>query len=486
MISTKLNGRIGNQMFQYVITRIVALKHNYQFNIPVNGFLPINFFPNLDMGVPNFDENQVYIENNEQRYDPTVLNVNDNTLLIGFWQTEKYFSGYEKQIKEWFHVDNLDIDNIDNICFIHFRGGDYKNSNQFLPKEYYDLAKSRMLSENPNMIFHVITDDIDLAKETFKNDIIIENSNDLFDFRVLKSAKYLIISNSTFSWWAGWLNDNKKLILAPEKWYNFKKETDVWFPYDIYTPKFEYVLSHEYLKKKKKISIIMQSYLVEYNNRTDLANKFRRAVNSFLKQDYDYCELVIVSDGCEQTTNIYFEEYRKYENIKFVFLDKKNAKNMYEISKGITYWRGFPRNVGIGAADGDIIAYIDADDFILPNFASSIIKAYENNPDKDWMVNMTWYESILGNWINTDMSWAIEIDGLPSKWIEVWPSDDVLPMSTWTTSHKSTINVKWEDTSNISDDSTFVEKLITLYPNYGKHYDPIYAYCHTYDELYDI
>lgn len=71
MISTELNGRLGSQMFQYVITRIVALKHNYQFNIPVNGFQPINFFPNLDMGVSNFVEKLITLyPNYGKHYDP--------------------------------------------------------------------------------------------------------------------------------------------------------------------------------------------------------------------------------------------------------------------------------------------------------------------------------------------------------------------------------------------------------------------------------
>lgn len=239
-----------------------------------------------------------------------------------------------------------------------------------------------------------------------------------------------------------------------------------------------------------KVSVVMQSYLGGYNNaRKDPEDKLRRAINSFINQncrDYEY-ELVIVSDGCQKTLEIYNNEYRHIPNIKFVYLDKKSGHRMYGVDgDGNRWWRGFPRNIGIGAAEGEIIAYLDSDDMLSQDFISILIQRHNENPDKDWLWNHTWIGMVQDCWTDTNFDWAYDIDGLPGKWTGVWIPDDKGMMTTWLISHKATTIVKWADTVNVSDDSTFVAKLIEKYPNYAKHIDPIYIYCHHFEGLYDV
>ena len=50
-----------------------------------------------------------------------------------------------------------------------------------------------------------------------KNAVYIHNE-DLIDFKMMQFSDHNIISNSSFSWWAAWLNDNdRKQIISPKK-----------------------------------------------------------------------------------------------------------------------------------------------------------------------------------------------------------------------------------------------------------------------------
>lgn len=97
----------------------------------------------------------------------------------------------------------------------------------------------------------------------------------------------------------------------------------------------------------------MASYLGYYENcASNREFKFKRAVESFLKQTYDNIELIIISDGCNLTENIYNELYIDKDNIFFFKIDKCEL------------FSGSPRNKGIELSNGDYICYLDSDDFL--------------------------------------------------------------------------------------------------------------------------
>lgn len=112
----------------------------------------------------------------------------------------------------------------------------------------------------------------------------------------------------------------------------------------------------------KFVSVIMPSFLGHYPDRAkDAEKKFVRAVNSFLKNDHALKQLVIVSDGCEITNRICRE--KKWDRHVEIYL--------YEIDKQPLF-SGEVRSRGLDVAEGAIIAYLDADDYILPNHLSNI------------------------------------------------------------------------------------------------------------------
>jgi glycosyltransferase involved in cell wall biosynthesis len=241
-----------------------------------------------------------------------------------------------------------------------------------------------------------------------------------------------------------------------------------------------------------KISIIMQTYLGEYpGSRIDPINKFRRAVKSFQAQLYKNCELVIVSDGCTKTHQIYMREFKNDPSIRFILVDK-DTPNMYEENQdGNKYHRGYPRRVGVGAATGTLITYMDSDDFLLPEFTLTMILTYNINTDIEWWINTQWYDNENANWddsnelFGSDHADDIEIEGLSGKWTKSRVKPGMAVLSPWLLMHKSTCNTKWRDTIGGSEDADFNRRLRAEY-KLGMTYDrPIYVRCH-YRDVWDV
>lgn len=115
-----------------------------------------------------------------------------------------------------------------------------------------------------------------------------------------------------------------------------------------------------------KVSVIMASYLLNYPGcATERDKKFVRAVNSFKKQTYQNKELIIVSDGCPLTVELYNKFFSNDINIKLIKIPKQPL------------YSGAMRNVAIDNADGDIISYLDSDDILGPNHLQIIVDNFD-------------------------------------------------------------------------------------------------------------
>lgn len=106
-----------------------------------------------------------------------------------------------------------------------------------------------------------------------------------------------------------------------------------------------------------RFSIIMPAYLQSYEvegikSASDPKQKFTRAVDSYLNQTFKDSELIIVSDGCHVADLMWRKNYAHEKSIKFIMIKKQSA------------FSGQVRQIGIEKARGDIICYLDHDDFI--------------------------------------------------------------------------------------------------------------------------
>ena len=251
MISVEMIGRLGNHMWQYAVCRTLAEKNNYEFHIP-RTFLGSELF-NCSLGTEADLTRQQYVDcyqNNSymaQFYNPNIVHIQDFTKLVGFFQAERYISENKKNIQEWFTLKQPnnklinELNLLGDVCVINYRGGDYKEiPDVYLGLDYWRSSVEEISKLNNEIKFIVITDDVLAASEVFPN-FPVHHFCVADDFFVISHAKYLIIANSTFSWWGAWLNKNSKMIIAPKYWMRHNKSNGWWAPGESITKGFNYM-----------------------------------------------------------------------------------------------------------------------------------------------------------------------------------------------------------------------------------------------------
>jgi hypothetical protein len=214
MISCRTKGRLGNWMFQFAATFAHARIHDYEYQMPrrsMNEMLwPTPLFPNVRYGSPI--PGRTYYE---PAHHYTPLPKEDNLILDGYFQSEKYWHGLHNEI-----ADLLDFpEEKKDFCAIHIRRGDYLHfPDQFppLPVEYYQDAIVLMLRKGYEQ-FVFFSDDILWCSDVFGSKFTYVHGQPLMDMKEIYSAKAAIISNSTFSLFPALLDTHKEVI-APAEW----------------------------------------------------------------------------------------------------------------------------------------------------------------------------------------------------------------------------------------------------------------------------
>ena len=279
MIIVRLMGGLGNQMFQYSLGKNLAIKNNTVLKIDKSWFnqsgnqfrkyeldifaitaasassrevsklkckrgITGRFNKIIDRFRPYYQRS--WIKQQGMYFDQNILKAGDNSYIDGYWQSEKYFKEIKNKLLEEFKLTvELDKDNRDmlnkiinsNSTGIHIRRGDYvknKKTNEFhgiCSIEYYNKAVQIINNEIDQVNWFVFSDEISWAKTNLKLpgkttfvDINNENKN-YGDLILMSKCKHQIIANSSFSWWAAWLNNYKnKIVIAPCKWFNLTPE----------------------------------------------------------------------------------------------------------------------------------------------------------------------------------------------------------------------------------------------------------------------
>jgi hypothetical protein len=276
MIVTEIyNGQgLGNQLACYVTTRVLALDKGYDFGTMNPHKFKCLDFMDLDFGLPVLggsgpeggpphslpDGITCYLRETDARTpwnddiridDPRLETVQDGTKLDGVFQSENQIYHRRSEIKQWLAVkpdkDCFEFSSED-ICIINFRGGEYTaHPRFFLNAVYWQNAIAEMKRVNPFMEFVVITDDVRTARAFFP-DYSCYHFDIGKDYSIIKNAHYLILSNSSFPYFATLCNENVKHILAPKYWGRHNVSDGFWScGYNIYR-------NHFYIDRNGKIS----------------------------------------------------------------------------------------------------------------------------------------------------------------------------------------------------------------------------------------
>ena len=174
--------------------------------------------------------------------------LSDNCYLAGYWQSEKYFSDANTQIRKEFtfrqplnkintEVASL-ISQVKGVS-LHVRRGDYASNTRntsthgLCSIDYYHKAIQHIVTNVPSAHIFVFSDDIPWVKKNLKLELpshYVDHNRgiDSFnDMRLMSMCKHHIIANSSFSWWGAWLNPSlNKIVIAPKPWFDKKKLSD--------------------------------------------------------------------------------------------------------------------------------------------------------------------------------------------------------------------------------------------------------------------
>ena len=174
-------------------------------------------------------------------YDPEVL-TREPALLLGCFQTEKYFSDIAGQVREAYGFRgyepvgaNREYDRRIRESLsvgVHIRRGDYLDPKYsalyrgICDDGYYERAMLRIQSEFPEAEFFFFSNDPEWVKKHYQGPrvTVIEGHTEedgFADLYLMSRCRHQIIANSSFSWWAAWLNANPdKRVIAPGRWLN--------------------------------------------------------------------------------------------------------------------------------------------------------------------------------------------------------------------------------------------------------------------------
>jgi hypothetical protein len=243
MITSKLQGGLGNQMFQisaaYSLSKDLGVECGFDFeqcHTPAQGNTSNKYKDNVLKKIKNISlDFKKFKQYSQKQFSYTEIPKNDNLILNGDFQSEKYFNKYKDDVKALFYCDDDKIKEIgkrlsgfDIVTSIHVRRGDYLNKPNFHTScgiEYYKKAIS--LIGGGDFIF--VSDDIDWCKNNFKGPNIHYSpfTNEVDDLYLMVLCDNQIIANSSFSWWGGYLcTYHNNIVICPKNWFGPKGPKD--------------------------------------------------------------------------------------------------------------------------------------------------------------------------------------------------------------------------------------------------------------------
>ena len=292
MIISQLGGGLGNQMFQYAAGKAVAHRLNTKHYLDIDRIIlnksdhviynlnhfnisssvvpkkvvpfihPLSIkvknrirvhFPTLYSLYRSFFLKQSYFKSQQKEdyegHGDRFWRIKDNTYMEGYFQSHLFFKEIneiicnEFQLKTPLSKQGLywkeKISASSQSVSVHIRGGDYLTNSSFitLGKSYYEIARKIIDERRKKATYFIFSNDMAWAKSIFPaSDAVffIENTisaKPYEDLYLMSLCNDNIIANSTFSWWAAYLNMSpQKIVITPKEYFS-TVDTDESFLY---------------------------------------------------------------------------------------------------------------------------------------------------------------------------------------------------------------------------------------------------------------
>ncbi len=278
MIVTRVDGGLGNQFFQVAYGMQLAWKHGTELvldlssyrNQPAHGLLLNQFcidaralsdseqrlLPARYRSVHEHQRSSSWLEKlsglwqhsgltrvreKPFGFDERYLSAADNSYLVGYWQSEKFFPDVRTQVRQSFRLSSslskpaarlFDRMHSGSSIAIHVRRGDYVSNPQAaaiyrqLSVEYYQRCVDDWLEANPHSQAIIFSNDIAWCQQNLAfpcpvtlvtSDVSAGAHEDLW---LMTAAQAVVTANSTFSWWGGWLSQHRHVrVYTPRQWF---------------------------------------------------------------------------------------------------------------------------------------------------------------------------------------------------------------------------------------------------------------------------
>lgn len=254
MISCDFFGGLGNNLFQlatvYSIHKLCDVElqipsyadrgnigiYGQETNLELSKLFSNDFIYNDHLNLQRYKHVDTDLNNTDYSYSEIPLY--DNVCYHGYFQSERYFLGVDISKEFKLRTDNIDRIKTDYASLfdkktisLHYRlGGDrvtdlMQNYHKNVSIDYYKQAL-QIAQYNPDEYnILVFSDRMDQCKELLKDlnypFYFIQNKNNVLDFTMMSLCDINIVSNSTFSWWAAYMNQNnhKKVIVTESEWF---------------------------------------------------------------------------------------------------------------------------------------------------------------------------------------------------------------------------------------------------------------------------
>ena len=288
MICIKLQGGLGNQLFQYATARRLAATRHTDLKLDTSWYKTnsdrsysldrLNIIGSLatDQEIHVFRRYQKrpahgtisdtlsaighnifiadrtkYWSEKSLGYDADIDCVSDNCYLEGYFQSDKYFDSLRPLLVRELSLRDGSAAYVDlerrihettNPISVHMRRGDYLQTgryrfsgtgNEVCSLKYYsdaiELIKQKI--GNHVSLFYFSDDPAWVKRLSSKHGGIVVSGSGCKDHEelfLMSACRHNIIANSTFSWWGAWLNDHgDKVVVSPRVWFEHHDVPDI-------------------------------------------------------------------------------------------------------------------------------------------------------------------------------------------------------------------------------------------------------------------
>lgn len=263
MITCHLEGGLGNQLFKIFATIAYAIQHNTSFcfapqiNTAPGTIIRYTYWNSFLYALQPFTKKMANptIGIREQGFHytplPSLENSNQDALLVGYFQSPKYFEAQFDTICRMIRYKTICAtfreqypvvsSSLSNTISMHFRLGDYKNLPDYYPiltKEYYERALNYILSfieeektitvyyfceREDNTVVSAMIEDLRQKETLVTFHKVADSMPDWEQMIFMSLCRHHIIANSTFSWWGAYFSkaviDSSSITCYPKKWF---------------------------------------------------------------------------------------------------------------------------------------------------------------------------------------------------------------------------------------------------------------------------